>query len=73
MKRTLRSTLAALVVAMLMALTTTVALASWDYEDCPPASQAGRLHTNVDSTPAAQVWENLVPPANSHAWNAPSK
>ncbi len=65
MKRAALSILATLAAALMMALSTGVALGSWDYEDCPPAAQAAKDHS---SAKAQANWLNVQPPAAPNAW-----
>lgn len=64
MRKAALTLLTTLVLAILVALSTGVALAGWDYEgDCPPAS--GKANP---AAPALANWDRVEPPANWHAW-----
>lgn len=69
MKRAGLTLLATMMLLVMMALSSTVALAGWVYEDCPPASSVGELNR---SEQASLKVGGLLPPdgANEHAWEA---
>lgn len=64
MRKAAFTLLATFVLALMMALSTAVASAGWEYVDCPPVSKAATEHA---SSVAKAKWANVSPEPASPA------